>query len=75
LERQRPTWSQIKTATAHLFTCQLLFPSKHSIRHPSHTKQVQMDVDLNVSWTTPLPMQRASKETTRLTFMNNVRKK
>jgi hypothetical protein len=34
-----------------------------------------MHVDLNVSWITPLIVQKASKEITPLTFVNNVRKK
>jgi hypothetical protein len=38
-------------------------------------KPSAMHADLNVSWTTPLIVRKASKETTPLTFINNVRKK
>ncbi len=41
LECQKPRWSQIETATTHLFACQLLLPSRHSTCHLSHTNQAQ----------------------------------
>jgi hypothetical protein len=50
--------------------------SKQAFHSSSESyKPSAMHADLNVSWTTPLTVRRASKEITPLTFINNVRKK
>jgi hypothetical protein len=50
--------------------------SKQAFHSSSESyKPSAMHAYLNVSWTTPLIVRRASKETTPLTFVNNVRKK
>jgi hypothetical protein len=50
--------------------------SKHAFHSSSESyKPSAMHADLNVSWTTPLIVRRASKETAPLTFVNNVCKK
>jgi len=56
--------------------CMPITSSKHAFHSSSESyKPNAIHVYLNVSWTTPLTVRKASKETTPLTFIINVRKK